>query len=189
MKEQLKNYLNRYVRFEEEDIDLIFDRMSKKTLGKKENLISEGQHCRAIYFVIEGLLRSFYIDVKGEERITQFAIENWWVTSMESFVREIPSYLTIQAVEESTLLVLQKEALEDLYGSIPKLERFFRMMTENMLISFQRKNDIYLRMSSKDRYQDLVGNFPAFAQRVPQYMIASYLEITPEYLSYLRKKK
>ena len=188
MKDQLNSYLNRYVKLNDLEVDRIFEKLTVKKFRKKEFLLREGQICRYNYFIISGLTRSFYIDKKGEERITQFALENWWVTSMESFVKATPSYLSIQAIEETAVLMLQKNDLMKLYDAVPKLERLFRMITENMLISFQRKNDIYLRMSSKERYMDLIGHFPDFAQRVPQYMIASYLEITPEYLSQLRRK-
>lgn len=189
MKDQLKTYLRRYVNFNDTEVDFFYDQLLVKTFHKKEFLLSEGQICRSNYFITKGLTRSFYIDKKGKEKITQFALENWWVTSMESFNKNTPSYLSIQALEETTVLMLRKEDLPKLYESIPKLERLFRIITENMLISFQRKNDIYLQMSSKGRYDDIVKNFPAFAQRVPQYMIASYLDITPEYLSVLRKNK
>lgn len=188
MKEQLKKYLCRYVAFDDSEINVIYENLNLKTISKKEYLLTEGNVCNCKYFVISGLLRSFYINNKGEERITQFAIENWWVTSIESLIKGSPSYLSIQAIEDTVVLILHKEDLIKLYAAVPKLERFFRMITENMLISFQRKNDIYLRMKSKDRYMDFIKHFPNFVQRVPQYMIASYLEITPEYLSQIRKK-
>lgn len=187
MKEQLKRYFSRYVAFSNAEIDEVFSKLRTKTFQKKDYILREDQICRSNYFIISGLTRSFYIDQKGTERITQFALENWWVTSMESFIKETPSYLSIQAIEQTTVLILNKEDQNALYRSIPKLERLFRIITEKMLIAFQRKNDIYMRMKSKDRYNDLIKNFPDFAQRVPQYMIASYLEITPEYLSELRK--
>ena len=189
MKEQLKQYLKRYVDFTDAEVENIYKRLTPKTFQKKEYLLEEGQLCRSNFFLLSGLVRSFYVDPKGNERITQFALENWWVTSMESFIKGTPSYLSIQAIENTNTLILNKADLPELYQAVPKLERLFRMVTENMLIAFQRKNDVYLSMSSKDRYMDLIRHFPDFAQRVPQYMIASYLEITPEYLSQLRRVK
>jgi CRP-like cAMP-binding protein len=188
VKDQIKKYLNSYVEFNDSEIDEIFSKLTPKTFEKKSYLIKEGQICRSKYFLVSGLIRSFYIDNKGNEKITQFALENWWVTNLESFTKNIPSSSAIQAIEKTTVLIFDKEELDKLYIKLPKLERFFRIITENMLIAIQRKSDIYLQMKSKDRYDDLISNFPAFAQRVPQYMIASYLEITPEYLSELRKK-
>ena len=189
MKDQIKTYFNRYVTFSDTEIDEIFSKLTPKSYQKKDFILQEGKICNNKYFIISGLVRSFYIDNKGNEKITQFALENWWVTNMESYLKNVPSYSYIQAIEKTTVLVIDKVALEKLFKSIPKLERFFRIVTENMLIAIQRRSDIYLQMKSKDRYDDLMQHFPNFAQRVPQYMIASYLEITPEYLSELRKKK
>jgi CRP-like cAMP-binding protein len=187
MKDQIKTYFNRYVEFSDSEIDEFFSKLTRKLFQKKDYILQEGKICTSRYFIISGLVRSFYIDNKGNEKITQFAIENWWVTNMESFIKKTPSAISIQALEKTEILIIDKEELERLFFSIPKLEKLFRIITENMLIATQRKNDIYLQMKSKNRYDDLVKHFPDFIQRVPQYMIASYLEITPEYLSELRK--
>lgn len=188
MKEQIKRYFSRYVDFSDTEIDEIYSKLIPKIVQKKDYILREGQVCKSNYFIITGLVRSFYIDNKGNEKITLFALENWWVTNMESFINKTPSLSSIQALEKTQLLLIDKGELEKLYISIPKLERLFRIITENMLIAIQRKNDIYLQMKSKDRYNHLIKHFPNFIQRVPQYMIASYLEITPEYLSELRRK-
>jgi len=188
MKNQIKKHFSRYVEFNDIEIDEIFSKLTHKTFEKKDFLLKEGQICKNNFFLTSGLVRSFYIDKKGNEKITQFALENWWVTNMESYIKSVPSYSSIQAIEKTTVLIIDKIALEKLFKSFPKLEKYFRMITENMLIAIQRRNDIYLQMKSKDRYDNLIQNFPDFTQRVPQYMIASYLEITPEYLSELRKK-
>lgn len=188
MKDQLKTYFNRYVTFDNTEIDEIYSKLTPKTFEKKDYILKEGQVCKNNYFILSGLVRSFYIDTKGNEKITQFALENWWTTHMESYIKNTPSYTSIQAIEKTTVLIITKNNLEQLFIKIPKLERCFRIITQNMLIAIQRRNDIYLQMKSKARYDDLVQNFPNFTQRVPQYMIASYLEITPEYLSELRKK-
>jgi CRP-like cAMP-binding protein len=188
MKEQIKKHFSRYVEFSEVEIDEIYSKLTQKTFEKKDYILKEGEICKSNYFLLSGIVRSFYIDNKGNEKTTQFALENWWVTNMESYIKSVPSYSSIQAIEKTTALIIDKIELEKLFNSIPKLERFFRIITENMLIAIQRRSDIYLQMKSKDRYNDLIQHFPVFSQRVPQYMIASYLEITPEYLSELRKK-
>ncbi len=187
VKEQLKKYFCRYVDFEDTEIDLVYSKLSTKTFRKKEIILKESQICKYNYFIIKGVIRSFYIDEKGNERITQFAIDNWWTTNMESFIAKTPSTQYLEAVEDTTVLYLSKETLDTLYVKLPKLERLFRMITENMLIANLRKSDIFLKMKSKERYVHFVKNLPDFSQRIPQYMIASYLEITPEYLSELRK--
>ena len=188
MKEQIKKYFNRYVTFNESEIDSFYSKLKTKTFQKKEFLPKEHSVCKYKYFIIKGVVRSFYIDKKGNEKITQFAIDNWWVTNMESFIKETPSTQYLQAIEETTVFYISKKTIEELYKENPKFERLFRIITENMLIANLRKNDVFLQRTSKDRYTDFVTKLPNFIQRVPQYMIASYLEITPEYLSELRRQ-
>lgn len=188
MKDQIKKYLNRYVTFNDSEIDLFYSKLKTQTFLKKEFLLKENTICKYNFFILKGVVRSFFIDSKGNEKITQFAIDNWWVTNMESFIKETPSTQFLQAVEETTTLFISKNSLEELYLENPKFERLFRIITENMLIANLRKNDVFLQMTSKNRYVDFVVNLPDFVQRVPQYMIASYLEITPEYLSELRRQ-
>jgi len=155
--------------------------------AKKDFLLDAGNVCKKRFFLLEGLVRTFYIDSDGNERITLFGKELWWVTALESYVGETPSKVNIQAIEDTTALVLSKESLELLYQEVPKLERFFRIITEKWLIAEQRSSQFYMKASSKERYETMVKFIPRFVQRVPQYMIASYLDISPEHLSTLRK--
>lgn len=187
MKSQLHNYLNRYASFSNKDINAFYGYLTTKTYEKKEFLLKEGDVCKYKFFIIKGLIRIFNIDDKGHENIIHFGIENWWTTNFESFITEKPSLVYIQALEETTVLAIHKDNLEKAYRSIPKLERVFRITTENMLIAIKRKNEFYIKMSSKERYDFFIKTLPSFSQRIPQYMIASYLDITPEYLSELRK--
>lgn len=189
MKEKLLICLNKYAQFTEPEVDEVYNHMVLKKFNKKEFLLQEGEICKYQFFILEGLYRSFYVDDKGNDHILHFAIENWWITSVESFVKQTPSAYAIQALEDSIVLMITKEDIEKLYIKIPKLERVFRIIWENMLIALQRRYGFYMKMSSKDRFDNLVMSLPDFVQRVPQYMIASYLEVTPEYLSELRKKK
>lgn len=187
MKEQIKNYFTRYVDFDDIEIDKIYSKLKLKVFKKKDFLLREDTICKYNFFILKGVVRSFYIDEKGKEKVTLFAIDNWWVTNMESFIKQEPSTQYLQALEETTVLYLSKDTLETLYAEHPKLERLFRIITENMLIANLRKSDVFLQMKSKERYNDFVKKLPNFIQRVPQYMIASYLEISPEYLSELRR--
>lgn len=189
MEQQLEDYFQRYAKLTTADLESISSRLTLNKFSKKAYLLEQDQTCKHNYFILQGLVRLFYIDPKGHEQITQFAIENWWVTSLESFINGTPSYIAIQAVEDSSVYALHKTDLEELYETIPSLNKIFRRVYENMLIASQRRSDLYIKLSSRDRYYHFVTHQPDFAQRVPQYMIASYLEITPEYLSELRRKK
>ncbi|WP_298472538.1 cyclic nucleotide-binding domain-containing protein [uncultured Maribacter sp.] len=186
-KLQLKNYLNRFVLFTDSEIDLIYKNLTVRVYKKKGFLLEQNSVCDTNFFICEGLVRSFTTDNMGEEKTSQFAIENWWVTSMESFIKERTSFNALQAIEKTTVLCLSKNKLNHLYQEIPKLERCFRIITENMLIAILRKDEIFMKLSSKERYLGFIGSNPTFMQRVPQYMVASYLDITPEYLSELKK--
>jgi CRP-like cAMP-binding protein len=188
MKQQLKTYINRYVSFSDDEMDSFFKYLELKSYSKKEILLETNQICKHHYFIVDGLLRAHYINEKGTDKIIQFAIENWWITNLESYVRETPSIFTIDTLEKSTILSISKNNLEKAFIEIPKLERLFRVIAENTLVAIQRKNEFYMKLNSKERFLTLLESIPDFLQRVPMYMIASYLDITPEYLSEIRKK-
>ena len=183
----IKDHFYKHIDFTEIEIDDILSHFTLVEFDKKEILLKEGNVCNHKFFIIEGLVRSYHLDHKGNEKINQFAIENWWITNVESFVNETPSLTSIETIEPTKVLKIDKNTLEDLYIKHPKLERYFRIITENMLVAIQRRYEVFLQLKSKDRYLNFIKNLPEFSQRVPQYMIASYLEITPEYLSELRK--
>lgn len=187
MKEQLKAYFNRYASFSDGEIEELLKNFTLRAFNKKDILLNQGEVCLDRFFILEGLVRFYQVDDKGNERIDLFGVEYWWVTNLDSFINETPSRQTIQALEKTKVLCINKTNLEELYTSIPKLERAFRLITENMLIAIQRKEEVYMRQTSKARYFNLVKQIPKLSQRVPQYMIASYLNITPEYLSEIRK--
>jgi len=188
MKEQLGKYLIRYSDFNTLEIETIYDQCVLKTYKKKDFLLKQNSICKYNFFILKGLVRQFRVEDNGNENISGFGIENWWITNLDSFINRTHSINSIQAIEETTVLQITKKELDNLYSKIPKLEQAFRKIYTNMLIALQRKNDIYMQKNSKERYYNMVKQIPNFSQRVPQYMIASYLDITPEYLSEIRKK-
>ncbi|WP_010136495.1 Crp/Fnr family transcriptional regulator [Ochrovirga pacifica] len=187
-KEQLALYLKRYADISTLEIDDFYKQFEERKFKKSEYILEAGKTCKHQYFVTNGLIRVFYIDNKGNEKITQFAIEHWWLTHWSSYKEEIPSKSYIQALEDTTILQISNSELEKSFSNIPKLERVFRKITENWLIAIQKHSEFYLSLDSKNRYQQFSSAFPDFIQRVPQYMIASYLEITPEHLSAIKSK-
>ncbi|MEO0570295.1 MAG: Crp/Fnr family transcriptional regulator [Bacteroidota bacterium] len=187
MNPHLKAYIERYVYLEPAEYEVLVGYFEEKRFKKKALLLESGQVCRYNYFLLQGLVRCFYLDANGNEQITQFGKEFWWVTTMDSFINEVPSLITIQAIEDVRALSINKEQLEEVYKKIPKMERLFRRVAENWLIAQQRNSHFFMKANSKERYQKLVTSIPNFVQRVPQYMIASYLDISPEYLSEIRK--
>lgn len=159
------------------------------TLKKNERLLEAGQICRAVYFVSKGCLRMYFIKENGTEQITQFAIENWWMADYMSLTTRTPSSFFIEAVEDTVVLRLDRQKSDELVERIPQAERYFRLVLERAYAAAQFRIHYLYKYSREELYQHFKTNFPGFVQRVPQYMLASYLGFTPEYLSELRRKE
>ncbi|POY38359.1 Crp/Fnr family transcriptional regulator [Solitalea longa] len=185
----LLDHIGRFVDLDMSEKELLLGRLSFKKVKKKEYPLSEGQICNYNYFVVKGCLRVYLITNSGLEQITQFGIENWWITDFDSFENQTSSAFFIQAVEESEVIAIDKNALENLYNEVPKVERYFRIILQKNFVAAQRRILWIHTISSEQRYRNFVEQFPAFVQRVPQYMLASYLGITLEFLSKIRAKK
>ena len=159
-----------------------------KKLRKKQYLLQEGEISRYEYFVNKGCLRTYSIDEKGQEHIVQFAIEDWWTGDMYSFLTQTPGLYTIDALEDSELFCLEKNALEELYTKIPKFEKFFRHLLQNAFIAGQRRIIESMSLAADQRYCKFIEQYPLMEKRLPLKQIASYLGITPESLSRIRSQ-
>lgn len=159
-----------------------------KKLRKRQYLLQEGDVNKYVAFVEKGMLRSYTVDEKGVEHIIQFAFEGWWIADQYSFLTGEPSAYNIDAMEDCELLLLSRPAEEQLMEQVPKMERYFRMLLQNSLISMQRRIIGSLSQPAEKRYTDLVQSCPTIQRRVPQHMMASFLGITPETLSRIRKQ-
>ena len=189
MASNLIKHIQQFVELNEKEVQLLNNCVKTICLKKKEYLLKEGQVCKALYFVEKGCLRMFFINSKAAEQITQFALENWWISDYFSFMDEKSSEYSIQAIEKSEIISLDKHAFDDLLKEIPQLERYFRILMQKALAASQLRAKYLYEMSKEEFFQHFSSSFPEFIQRVPQYMIASYLGLTPEYVSELRKKK
>ena len=156
---------------------------------KKENLLVEGQICKSHYFVLNGCLRKFFVNEKGIEQTTEFAIENWWITDNIAFENKLVSEFYIQAVENSEILIIDHHSQEKLLAEFPKMERYFRFIYQRAYAASQMRIKYLYSFSKEEFYHHLNSKYPAFVQRIPQYLIASFLGFTPEYLSEIRNKK
>src|SRR6266496_4988074 len=160
-----------------------------KKLRKRQYLLQQGDVCKYVAFVEKGLLRSYTVNDKGTEHITQFAFEGWWIADQFSFLTGEPSKYKIEAMEDCELLLLTKRGEEEMLEKIPKLERYFRILLQNSLIATQKRLVSSLSQSAEERYSDLIKACPdTLPQRIPQHMMASYLGITPETLSRIRRQ-
>jgi len=163
--------------------------LQEKKVNKKECLLHAGQSCKVISFVNTGALRAFHTDADDKQSTIMFAITDWWITDINSFVNRTPALISIEAVEDSDLLQLSNDELEILYVKVPKFERFFRILMQNSYVREQQRVLQTLSLPAEQLYQNFLKKYPAFAKKVPQKHIASYLGITPEFLSFIRKKK
>lgn len=159
-----------------------------KKLRKRQYLLQEGDVCKYIAFVEKGMLRSYSVDEKGVEHIIQFAFEGWWISDQYSFFTSEPSSYNIDALEDCELLLLSQPAEEGLMERLPKMERYFRILLQNSIIALQRRLVSSLSHTAEEKYNELVQSCPTIPQRVPQHMMASFLGITPETLSRIRKQ-
>lgn len=169
-------------------IDLIKPCLEIKQLAKKEFLLQPGQTSKHMRFVAEGSLRSYYLDADSQEHILQLGIENWWVNDLYSYLAEKPSNMFVQAIEKSVIVQISKSKLEFLFEQIPELSNFFRIKIQNAYVALQERTMQQISADAYERYSKFRLEYRDIEQRIPQYMIASYLGITPEFLSYLRKK-
>lgn len=188
MPELFKAHLQKFITITDEEFALIINYFEIKNFSKKEILLEEGQICRHNYFVLKGLLRKFFINEKGIEQTTDFALETWWMTDNFSFERKIPADFSIQTVEKSEVLTISNDSQEKLLNDFPIMEKYFRIVYQRAFAANQRRVKFIFSYSKEDFYFSLLKQYPAFVQRVPQYLIASFLGFTPEYLSEIRKK-
>lgn len=188
MHESLKAHIRKWVNIEETELDAMSRYFEELTVKKKHNLLTEGKVCGHSYFMVKGLLRLFFINSKGVEQTTQFAMENWWMADYTSFSTQQPSEFHIQAVETSTVLRLSHSAQEQMLAEFPKMEKYFRLLHQRVHAASQLRMKFHYDFSREELYRDFNKRFPEFVQRIPQYLMASYLGFTPEYLSEIRKK-
>lgn len=188
MFEVLFKKLDEKIELTEEEKQLCKSFFTPKKIRKRQYVLQEGDVCKYIAFVEKGMLRSYTIDEKGNEHIMQFAFEGWWIADQFSFLTGEPATYTIDAIEDSELLLLSRQAEEQLLSKMPKFERYFRILLQNSLIATQRRLIGSLSQTAEERYTSLVGSCPTIPQRVPQHMMASFLGITPETLSRIRKQ-
>jgi CRP-like cAMP-binding protein len=187
MFDLLYQKINEKITLTEEEFNLCKALFSPKKLRKKQYILQEGDVSKYNIFVTKGLLRSYTIDDKGNEHILQFALEGWWTADLYSFFTDEPSLFNIEALEDSELLLITRPSWESLLQQLPAFERYFRILIQNSLIATQRRLMDSLSETAERKYLKFMKTYPESVQRVPQHMIASYLGITRETLSRLRR--
>lgn len=183
-----KSHLEKFIEVNEEEFAAIITFFQTTHVKKKENLLVEGQICKWHYFVMKGCLRKFFINEKGVEQTTEFAIENWWITDNMAYEHRLTTEFNIQAVEDSEVLMVNSDSQEKLLVAFPKMERYFRFIYQRAYAASQMRFKYLHEFSKEESYLHFCKAQPQFVQRIPQYLVASFLGFTPEYLSELRNK-
>jgi CRP-like cAMP-binding protein len=189
MSQIFKQHLEKFISVSDEEFEAILSYFKIIQVSKKEMLQKEGKICRCQYFVLSGCLRKFLINEKGVEVTTEFALETWWMSENRGFEFQTEALFSIQAVENSEILTIDFQSLEQLYKDFSIMERYFRFVYQRAFAAYQMRIKYLYTMSKEDYFFHFYDLYPGFVQRVPQYLLASFLGLTPEYLSELRRKK
>jgi CRP-like cAMP-binding protein len=180
--------ISRHLSLTREEIEFFTLLLRSKSLANGEFLLREGDVCKYESFVVKGCLKTYYLDEMGMEHIIDFSIEEWWADDLYSLLTQTPSKSNIKAVEDTDVLQLGKTDLELLYQKIPKFERFFRILFQNAYITQREQINLALSASAGERYLLFIKKKPYAEKRFSQKDIASYLGVTPQFLSTLKKK-
>jgi CRP-like cAMP-binding protein len=184
---RLIEHFETYLPLDEEEKKLVEARATLRKIKRRQMILQEGFVCKHYSFVVEGCFRMYGVDNKGTEHNIQFAAENDWIADIGSFHSGKPSQLFIEAIEPSVILQIEKEDLYFLYINIPKLDRIFKVIIENKYVELQNRVLQNISSTAQQRYLNFLEQYPTLSLRLPNTQIASYLGITPEFLSKIRK--
>ena len=180
--------VSRHISLDERETSFFLSLLESRILKREKLYLEVGIVCKYSAFVLDGALRSFTVDQNGKEHILSFATRDWWISDMYSLLTQKPAVLNIEAITDSDVLLLSRENQQLLYEKVPKFERFFRILVENSLVANQQRLIDNLSSTAEERYLRFIKKYPIIPSCVPQHNIASYLGMTPEFLSKIRAK-
>lgn len=186
MNTNLLSYIKRYINLTEQEITVLSEHVKTRTYLKGQYIVQQGDVCKYESFVISGCAKTFFIDTEGNEHVVMFAIENWWTADLGSFITQEPADYNVQCLEKTAVAQFSHESLELIYTQIPQLERFFRIIIQKAYVASQKRIVRNFSLTAKERYLIFRNQYRDIEQRVPQYLIASYLGITKQFLSKIR---
>ena len=186
--QKINEHVSRCHAFSNDDLIFFDSILEFRSVPKKSFLLQEGEICNFEAYVVKGCVRTFYVDANGFEVTLQFAIEDWWVSDISSFHNQIPSKLFIETLEDCELLILDSDSKDRLLKEIPYFERVFRLMVQRNLAATQSRLIDTISKTAQEKYEEFLNHYPTISQRVAQHYIASYLGISPEFLSKVRAK-
>lgn len=184
----LLSNLARHITLTPEEVTFFTSLLKARSIKNGEFLLREGNICKYASFVVRGCVKTYYLDENGFEHIIDFSIEEWWADDLYSFLTQTPCKSNIKAIEDTDILQISKADLESLYQKIPKFERFFRILFQNAYITQREQINQALSASAEERYIFFIKRKPYAEKRFSQKDIASYIGVTPQFLSALKKK-
>ncbi|WP_347219778.1 Crp/Fnr family transcriptional regulator [Chryseobacterium sp.] len=180
--------ISRYINLSEEEFSLFSAPFKLKNFKKKEMALREGDYCLFEGFVLDGCFKIYYLNEGGFEQTLYFAVEGWWITDIDSLINDVPSILNIEALMDSKVLMISKKDKAELYETMPQTEKLFRMMNQQASVALQRRILSLTGKTADKRYLEFLQKYPGLEQKLTQQQVASYLGITHEFLSKIRKR-
>ncbi|WP_027075666.1 Crp/Fnr family transcriptional regulator [Maribacter antarcticus] len=184
----LLDYINKYINLTVEEETILISKVVLRNYLKDQYISQQGDICKSANFIISGCTKTFHVDMAGQEHIVMFSVEDWWTSDLGSFISQTPADFNVQCIENTQLIQFTYDNLEALYTALPKLERLFRKIIERAFIASQKRIIRNFSLTAKERYLIFKEAYSEIEQRVPQYMIASYLGITKEFLSKIKSQ-
>lgn len=181
--------LSRHITLTDEELTLFSSRLRPLKVKRKEFLLRQGEVARDSAFVVSGCMKAYATDANGFEHILRFATPGWWVSDLSSFITKRQTQLAVEAVRDTQLLLLSRTDQLDLFDKIPKLERYFRILMENALVTTQMRLMDNMTLTARERYQRFCRMYPELVNEIPLKLIASFIGVTPEFLSRIRATK
>lgn len=187
--ETIIKHFNKYLPLSEEESEALISRMTERKIKRKQFILQEGDICRNFTYVVSGCLKMYGVDRSGAEHNLVFTAEDDWICDIDSLHKERPSKLFIEAIEPSVVRQISKGDLWYLYTNYPKFDRNFRVIIEDKYIELQNRLLETISATALERYQNFLENYPNLSKRLPNTQIASYLGVTPEFLSKIRSER
>lgn len=188
MYEQLYQSIHQRVSLTEEEWEQFKTNFIPKKMRKRQFLLQEGDVSSRLAFIEKGALYSYSTDKKGNQHVLQFGFEGWWISDLNSFITKEPSSLNIEVLEDAELLLLDEAQYKILLKELPGFETYLRSLFQNALVNLQRRIENTLGLTAEEKYARFLNHYPHCLNRVPQHLIASYLGVSPETLSRVRRQ-
>ena len=187
--EQFAQHILSYVQISDAHLALVTQHLVKKDIAKKDHILKLDEFANEVFFILSGCVRTYILDYNGVEHNISFSVEDWWFGDLQSFIQKKSASYNIQALENTTVLAIDQQSWEHLLLEVPAFVAYTRILFRNTMFAHERRILRELSLTGADRYGHFLKEYPSLSQRISQKHIASYLGITPEFLSMLRRKK